>query len=128
MNQTRPTLPLNATFNQSGHLVIGECDVVDLIAEHGSPLYVYDEATIRRRASQYRDGLASVVPDSLVIYATKAFANVALFRLLAEEGLGLDVVSGGELFMAQKSGYPMERVYFHGNNKLEEELALAIRM
>ncbi|MEA2640831.1 MAG: diaminopimelate decarboxylase [Chloroflexota bacterium] len=124
----RPTLPTNAAVNERGHLVLGGCDVTDLVAEYGSPLYVYDEATIRHRAGQYRDGLAAVAPDSLVIYATKAFANVALFRLLAEEGLGLDVVSGGEAVMAHRSGFPMDRVYFHGNNKLPDELALAAQL
>ena len=125
---SRTTLPETATVNAAGHLVLGGCDVVDLVAEYGSPLYVYDEVTIRQRARQYRSGLAAVVPDSLVIYASKAFANMALFRLLAEEGLGLDVVSGGEIYMAHHSDFPMEHVYFHGNNKLPDELALAAEM
>jgi diaminopimelate decarboxylase len=122
---TNPTLPLGATVNEPGHLVIGGCDVVDLVAEFGSPLYVYDEGTIRARARQYVDGLRAAVNDSLVIYASKAYSNVALFQLLAEEGLGLDVVSGGEIRFAQVSGMPMERVYFHGNNKLQHELEFA---
>lgn len=119
------TLPLTAEANDAGHLVIGGCDVVDLVQEYGSPLYVYDEETIRTRAREYVEGLRSASPDSLVIYASKAFANAALFQLLAEEGLGLDVVSGGEVALAQRSGFPMERVYFHGNNKLPDELELA---
>lgn len=122
MNQT---LPLGAGANGQGHLVIGGCDVVDLIAEYGSPLYVYDEPTIRARARQYVDGLRSAVSDSLVIYASKAFSNAALFKVLASEGLGLDVVSGGEIVLAQRSGILMEHVYFHGNNKLQDELELA---
>jgi diaminopimelate decarboxylase len=121
----KATLPQNAEVNAQGHLVIGGCDVVDLVAEFGSPLYVYDEETIRTRAREYVDGLQSVLPESLVIYASKAFANGALFRLLAEEGLGLDVVSGGEIALAKASGFPMDRVYFHGNNKLDDELELA---
>ncbi len=119
------TLPLTADANEAGHLVIGGCDVVDLVQAYGSPLYVYDEQTIRTRAREYVDGLRSASPDSLVIYASKAFANGALFQLLAEEGLGLDVVSGGEVALAQRSGFPMERVYFHGNNKLPDEIELA---
>jgi diaminopimelate decarboxylase len=122
---TNPTLPLGAQANAQGRLIIGGCDVVDLIAEFGSPLYVYDEQTIRVRAGQYRDGLGSAVTDSLVIYASKAFSNAAVFQVLAEEGLGLDVVSGGEITLAQHAGFPMERVYFHGNNKLQDELELA---
>jgi diaminopimelate decarboxylase len=119
-------LPLGAEVNGHDHLVLGGCDVVDLLAEYGSPLYVYDEQTIRTRARQYVEGLRSAVPEGLVIYATKAFANQSLFRILAEEGLGLDVVSGGEVYAATSSGFPMERVYFHGNNKLPHELEEAV--
>jgi diaminopimelate decarboxylase len=118
-------LPLTTDVSGEGHLVIGGCDVVDLVAEYGSPLYVYDEQTIRTRCQEYVEGLRSASPDSLVIYASKAFANAALFQLLADEGLGLDVVSGGEVALAQRSGFPMERVYFHGNNKLPDEIELA---
>lgn len=121
----RATLPLTAAVSGEGHLVVGGCDVIDLVEEYGSPLYVYDEQTIRTRCREYVEGLRSASPDSLVIYASKAFANAALFQLLAEENLGLDVVSGGEIALAQRSGFPMERVYFHGNNKLPDELELA---
>jgi diaminopimelate decarboxylase len=121
----RAVLPLTADVNSVGHLEIGGCDVIDLIGEYGSPVYVYDETTIRTRCREYVTGLRSASPDSLVIYASKAFANAALFRLLAEEGLGLDVVSGGEVALAHRSGVPMERVYFHGNNKLADEIELA---
>jgi len=118
-------LPLTADANQAGHLVLGGCDVVDLLEEYGSPLYVYDESTLRTRAREYVSGLKAASPDSLVIYASKAFANAAVFRLLAEEGLGFDVVSGGEVELARRTGVPMERVYFHGNNKLPAELEAA---
>ena len=123
-----PTLPLTAEVNAQGHLVLGGCDAMDLLKEFGSPLYVYDELTMRTRCRQYVEGLRATTPDSLVIYASKAFANGAVFRLVAEEGLGLDVVSGGEIVLAQRSGAPMERVYFHGNNKLPDELALAAEL
>lgn len=122
------TLPLTAGVNSQEHLVIGGCDVVDLLAEFGSPLYVYDEETIRTRCRQYVAGLSSAVPDALVIYAVKAFANSAIFRVLADEGLGLDVVSGGEIYLAHRSGFPMDRVYFHGNNKLLDEIELAAEL
>jgi diaminopimelate decarboxylase len=88
---------------------------------------VYDEATIRRRASAYRDALKRAYSGrSLVCYAGKAYCAPWLLRVLAEEGLGLDVVSGGELYTARMSGFPMERVYFHGNNKSEDELWMAL--
>ncbi|HZT05750.1 MAG TPA: diaminopimelate decarboxylase [Chloroflexota bacterium] len=121
-------LPITASTNDEHHLVIGGCDVVDLVAQFGSPLYVYDEATIREQARGYVGGLHAAVSDSLVIFASKAFANAAIFQVLAEEGLGLDVVSGGEMVLAHRSGFPMERVYFHGNNKSAEEMALAAEL
>src|SRR5579885_1891302 len=97
-------LPQTAETNDRRHLVIGGCDVVDLVAEYGSPLYVYDEATVRAQARRYVEGLKAAAPDSLVIYASKAFANAAIFQILADEGLGLDVVSGGEITLAHRSG------------------------
>jgi diaminopimelate decarboxylase len=121
----KATLPVNAAVNPQGHLVVGGCDVMDLMAEFGSPLYVYDEETLRHRCRQYVSGLRSVAPDALAIYASKAFANAAIFRLVAEEGMGLDVVSGGEITLAHRAGFPMERVYFHGNNKQPDEIELA---
>ena len=121
-------LPTTAETNGLGHLVVGGCDVVDLVSEYGSPLYVYDEATIRARCREYVGGLTAIAPDSLDIYATKAFANAGIFQILAEEGLGLDVVSGGEVALAHRSGFQMERVYFHGNNKLTDEMELAVEL
>jgi diaminopimelate decarboxylase len=101
--------------------------VVQLAAEFGTPLYAYDEATVRRRAGAYRDALKQAYAGhSLVCYAGKAYCAPWLLRVLAEEGLGLDVVSGGELYAARTSGFPMERVYFHGNNKSEDELWMAL--
>jgi diaminopimelate decarboxylase len=120
-------LPDTASVSANGHLHIAGCDVVDLAAEFGTPLYVYDEATIRGRARTYRDGLRAAYPgDSLVCYAGKAYCAPWLLRIIAEEELGLDVVSGGELFVAGEAGFPPERIYFHGNNKAEAELAQAL--
>ncbi|MBI2755204.1 MAG: diaminopimelate decarboxylase [Chloroflexi bacterium] len=120
-------LPDSAEVLPSGHLAVGGCDLVDLVQQHGTPLYVYDEATILARARAYRDGLRAAYPgDSLVCYASKAYSARWLLQLLAAEGLGLDVVSGGELHVARSAGFPMERTYFHGNNKGEDELAEAV--
>jgi diaminopimelate decarboxylase len=122
-------LPDTASVTADGHLVLGGCDVVQLAARFGTPLYVYDEATIRARAGAYRDGLRQAHSgESLVCYAGKAYCAPWLLRMVNEEGLGLDVVSGGELYMAQSSGFPAERIYFHGNNKAEDELAFALEM
>jgi diaminopimelate decarboxylase len=106
---------------------VGGCDLVDLAAEYGTPLYVYDEATIRERARAYREGLQAAYPgESLVCYAGKAYCAPWLLRVIADEQLGLDVVSGGELFFARRAHFPMQRVYFHGNNKAPQELADAL--
>ncbi|MFQ5924680.1 MAG: diaminopimelate decarboxylase [Dehalococcoidia bacterium] len=118
--------PKTAAVNSKDHLLLGGCDSVALAAEFGTPLYVFDEATIRGKCAQYREEFARRYPDTLVIYACKAFINRALATIFKEEGLGLDVVSGGELAIAKSVDFPMERVYFHGNNKSRQELELAI--
>jgi diaminopimelate decarboxylase len=120
-------LPDTASVSTHGHLEVGGCDVVALAAEFGTPLYIYDEATIRNRAGAYRDGLRTAYTgESLVCYAGKAYCAPWLLRVIAEEELGLDVVSGGELFAAGVAGFAPERIYFHGNNKGEDELGQAL--
>src|SRR5947208_16165348 len=120
-------LPDTASVTSAGHLALDGVDLVELAAEFGTPLYVYDEATIRNRAVAYREALRAAYPGkSLVCYAGKAYCAPWLLRIIAQEELGLDVVSGGELFTARVSGFPAERIYFHGNNKAEDELALAL--
>jgi len=119
-------LPDTAGVNEKGHLTLGGCDVVKLAAEFGTPLYIFDEATLRRTCAEFRKEFGQRYADTLVIYAAKAFINRALARIFREEGLGLDVVSGGELSIAKSADFPMDKVYFHGNNKLREEIELAI--
>ncbi|HEY3057652.1 MAG TPA: diaminopimelate decarboxylase [Chloroflexota bacterium] len=120
-------MPDSAAVTGDGHLTLGGRDVVQLATEYGTPLYVYDEATISARARAYRDALkADYAGESLVCYAGKAYCAPWLLQVLAEQGLGLDVVSGGELYAARMSGFPRERVYFHGNNKSEDELWMAL--
>lgn len=119
-------LPDTATVGQDGHLAIGGCDVLSLAQEFDTPLYVFDEATLRRRCAEYQEEFTKRYPDTFVIYACKAFINRALAQLFKEEGLGLDVVSAGELAIAKSVDFPPERVYFHGNNKTREELELAL--
>lgn len=116
----------NMRVNSAGHLEIGGCDTVDLAREFGTPLYVLDEEMLRSQCRAYRNELAVVYPDSMVIYASKALMNMAVCRVIDDEGLGLDVVSGGELYTAFQSGFPMEKVFFHGNNKSSEELGMAM--
>ena len=98
-------------------LTLGGCSADELAAEFGTPLYVFDEATLRQVCREFVGEFGSRYADSQVLYASKAFINPALARLVSEEGLGLDVVSGGELAVAQAAAIPPEDIYFHGNNK-----------
>ena len=101
---------------------VGGCDLVELAHEHGTPLYVYDEATVRQRASEY---VAAMGSAGHVLYSAKAFASPRFLRVVAEAGLGLDVVSAGELYLALKSGTKADRIHFLGNNKSLEDLQAA---
>lgn len=118
--------PLTKEVDRRGHLHIGGCDSVELAKEHGTPLYVFDEFTLRSKCQEFRTELTEHYPNTVVIYASKAFLNRALAIIFKEEGLGLDVVSGGELSVAQSVDFPKEQVYFHGNNKTTDELKLAL--
>ncbi|MCY4366183.1 MAG: diaminopimelate decarboxylase [Chloroflexi bacterium] len=118
--------PDTAEIDGEGRLVIGGCGAVDLAEEYGTPVYVLDEATLRNRCRSYRREFESRCPGAQVLYASKAYINPALARIINEEGLGLDVVSGGELAVADAVEFPLEKVYFHGNNKSREELAYAV--
>ena len=114
--------PVTYRVNAAGHMEVGGCDLLELARKHGTPLYVYDEATIRQRASEY---VAAMGSAGQVLYSAKAFASPQFLRVVAEEGLGLDVVSAGELHLALKSGFPRDRIHFLGNNKSREDLAAA---
>ncbi len=107
-------------------LQIGGVECRRLAEEFGTPLYVYDESKIIDQARVAARGFSSEKFDTEVVYASKAFSSKALFRLLAGEGLGFDVVSGGELYCAVKAGVDMSKVYFHGNNKSDEEIEQAL--
>ena len=118
--------PDTTDTNAAGHLTIGGCDALDLAEQYGTPLYVLDEATLRARCRQFSGAFASRYPNSQAVYASKAYINPALARIFAEEGLGLDVVSGGELAVAMAGDMPLDHVYFHGNNKSPAELEEAV--
>lgn len=108
------------------HLYIGGVDMVELAREYGTALYVFDEADLRNRMEQYRESFAQYYPNSDVIYASKAFFNKEMVRIVNQEGLCLDVSGGGELACAQSVDFPMERIFVHGNNKTPRELREAI--
>lgn len=114
-------------INDKQRLEIGGCDTVELAEKFGTPLYVMDEALIRENCRRYRKALAESYPLGEIFYAGKAFLVTAMAALVNEEGLGLDVVSGGELFTAIKAGFPPEQICLHGNNKSREEVLQALQ-
>lgn len=121
MNE-RKTLKINA-----GHLEIGGMDTVKLAEQFSTPLYVFDEVYIRQMMRVYRRTIEKEYGgNGLVLYASKAFSCMAMYKIADSEGLGVDVVSGGELYTALKAGFPAEKIYMHGNNKLLRELEYAL--
>lgn len=128
----RTTMELGAVLPRTAevrddHLYVGGVDMVELAREMGTALYVMDEADLRHRMETYREAFCSRYPNSDVAFASKAFLNKEMVRIVAEEGLCLDVSGGGELAVAQAAGFPMERVVVHGNNKTPVELREAIQ-
>jgi diaminopimelate decarboxylase len=115
--------PATVTRSESGSLTVGGLDVRDLAQAHGTPAYVLDEADVRERCRRFRNGFA----DADVYYAGKAFLCKAMVRIIAEEGLNLDVCTGGELAVALAAGMPPERIGLHGNNKSTSELERAVK-
>jgi diaminopimelate decarboxylase len=112
--------------NAAGHLEIGGVDTTRLAEEFGTPLYVMDEATIRTKARKYLAAFRARYPKVEVSFASKAFLCSGICKLVEQEGLRLDVASGGELFTALRAGFPVERISLHGNNKSDEELQMAL--
>lgn len=121
-----PNYALDLAVTERGTLSVAGCDLTQLAKEYGTPLYVYDEGALRRRCQEYYRAFADYSPGALVLYASKAFLPLAMAELVKEEGLGLDVMSGGELYTALQAGMPPERIYFNGNNKSETELSEAV--
>ncbi|KPL59724.1 diaminopimelate decarboxylase [Rossellomorea vietnamensis] len=111
---------------KNGGLMIGGVSTIDLAAQYGTPLYVYDTKLVRERARGFKETFESLGVKAEVAYASKAFSCIGIFQLMDEEGLSLDVVSGGELFTALKAGFPPGRIHFNGNNKSREELTMSI--
>lgn len=113
--------------NEKGHLTIGGCDTLELAKEFGTPLYVMDEATIRNTCKSYVNSIKTHYDGKgLPMYASKALSCKALVQLADSENMGLDVVSGGEIYTAMKANFPPEKIQFHGNNKTEAELRMAL--
>jgi diaminopimelate decarboxylase len=122
-----PVYPAGSRVNERGRLEIAGCDLVELAAELGTPAYVYAEDDMRARARAYREAFERRSADFEVLFASKSLPCTAAYRLFAEEGLSVDVASGGELHMALRAGFDPARIHMHGNNKSDEEILLAAR-
>lgn len=119
-------MPITTEITIKGNMGVGGCDLVDLAKEYGTPLYVMDEETLRENCRTYLNSFHEQYPDSEVVFASKAQSVLGVLRIIQEEGLGIDVVSGGELFLALKAGFAPDKIYFHGNNKTPKELEEAM--
>lgn len=120
-------LPIGSRVNERGRLEVGGCDIVELVEEHGTPAYVYAEDDLRARARAYREAFERRGVDGEVLFASKAFPATAAYKLFAEEGLSVDVASGGELHIALAAGFDPARIHMHGNNKSDAEIRMAAR-
>jgi len=121
-------MPLTSKVNDRDHLEVGGCDVTELVKHFGSPLYVLDEAGLRTACQQYRNAFARYYPaEAQVLYASKAWNCLAVCAIVSQEGLGIDVATGGELYTALQVGADPSKIYLHGNNKSIAELELAVK-
>lgn len=117
------------TVNAAGHLAIGGMDTVELAAAYGTPAYIMDEDAIRSQMRTYLQAARTYFgADALPLYASKALCFTGIYRIAAEEGMGVDCVSGGELYTMHRAGFPAERIYFHGNNKTDRDIEDAMDM
>src|SRR5579884_2369794 len=121
-----PAFPRDSRVNDAGRLEVGGCDVADLAREFGTPAYLVAEDDLRARAGEVNQALADHHPDGEALFASKSFPCTAVYRVFAEEGLGCDVASGGELHLALRASFDPARIYLHGNAKSEQELQEAL--
>lgn len=128
MESWRTLLPFTAQVNHVHHLELGGCDVTDLAREFGTPLYVFDEITLREQAARVQEAFRAHWPETMVLYATKAYFAPFLARIFCELGLGLDVSSEAEMVIARRVGFEPARLYVHGNNKTAAEIRTALEM
>lgn len=117
--------PITTKINEKGNLEIGGCDLVDLANQYGTPLYVYDEETIRSMTRSYKDAFKDY-KNMRMMFASKAFMTKTMCRIMQQEDFGLDLCSGGEIYTAKSTGFDMSKTLFNGSNKTYEELCLAL--
>jgi len=114
-------------INEKGHLTIGGLDTVLLAREYGTPVYIMDEDYIRRNCRIYKDAIKRCFGSGgLALYASKALSFKHIYKIMNEEGMGIDVVSSGELFTALSAGFPADKIYFHSNNKTDFDIKYGI--
>jgi diaminopimelate decarboxylase len=118
--------PQTAEIGKNDHLIVGDCDTLELAKEYGTPLWVYDEADLRNRCREYKEEFGQRYPNTIIAYSPKAFTAKAMLKLAMEEGLDLDIVTSEEMEIARAVGFPMTRVHFPGNNKSVEEIRKAV--
>lgn len=127
MTANQSIKPVTTKINENGHLEIGGCDLVELAEKYGTPLYVFDEKTIRTIANEYKTAFKDY-PNINMLYAAKAFMTKAICKIMSSEGFGFDLVSGGEIYTAHSAGVDMSKCLFNGNNKSYEELQIALEV
>ena len=116
-------------INEKGHLTFGGADCVDLAEKYGTPLYVFDEGLIRKTCAAFKESIERYYDgNGQVLFASKAFSCKEMYRIIASEGLGADVVSAGEIYTALSTGFNPANLFFHGNNKTPEEIAYALEV
>ena len=116
----------NISVNEKGHLTFAGYDTVELAEKYGTPLYLMDEDKIREHVRAYKTAMAKYFPaGSMPEFASKAFSCKQIYRIMAEEGIDIDVVSPGEIYTAAAAGFPMENSFFHGNNKTDADIKFA---
>ena len=118
--------PSGTSLNEKKELLIGGCAASELASTFGTPALIIDEAALRNRARRYQDGLRSRWPNSEVIWASKSLPLTSVFRIIGEEGLGVDVAGGGELVMALAAGVNPSKILMHGNAKTDDEIQMAV--
>lgn len=118
--------PVTTKINESGNIEIGGCDLIDLANKYGTPLYVYDETTIRSMMKSYKEAFKDY-PKIKMMFASKAFMTKAMCKIALQEGFGLDLCSGGEIYTAKSANFNMGNTLFNGNNKTYDELVLALK-
>ncbi len=118
--------PIGSNVTSNGHLSISNIDIAELATERGTPLYIFDENTIRTTAKRFKKAFSNRYSDVQIVYACKAWSNVAILQILAEEGLGFDVVSGEEISTVEAAELNLDKTFFHGNNKSRSELLQAV--